>query len=343
MLLAIEVASIQVACGSRSDLGASDPGADAALAIDGRADVTPTDSPSERFELDAPITDARKFDAPMADARVGRVADNDVADAGPDDAPVTDATTLPPIDASLPDATVRHCVDGGSSDPYLVASTGEFFRFNAATRSATLLTTLVCPAGTAEPYTMTVTSNAAYVLYTDWHLYRVDLQTFACSATNYVEGQLGFPANVGVATIGTATGDRLLVYGLGSFDGGPRGAMLASSDLSSFVLEPVAPIVPNPITYPPDIKSDAYGRLFAADSSGALLWVNASTGQILGRDETGVASGGYWALLVYQGELYFFTEATGRIHRYDIATKQASLLGTIGFKIVGAGAAPCNR
>ncbi|MBK6691437.1 MAG: hypothetical protein IPG50_04435 [Myxococcales bacterium] len=340
VLVAVEVASIQVACGSRSELGASDPSVDAATAIDARADITPTDGRHETSALDASVADARQsFDAPTPpDARAGRDAD-----AAPDDAPATDATTIPPIDASLPDATAMRCVDGGSSAPYLVSDTGEFFRFDAANGSATLLTSLVCPAGPSAPWTMAVTSDAAYVLYTDWQLYRVDLRTFACSATNYVEGQLGFPANVGVATVGTLSGDRLLVYGLGSFDGGPSGAMLASSDLSSFELDPVAPIVPNPINYPVDIKSDAYGRLFAADASGLLLSVNASTGQILGRDETGIASGGSWALLVYEEQIYLFTGARGQVHRYDIATKQASQLGNTGHTIVGAGAAPCLR
>jgi hypothetical protein len=95
------------------------------------------------------------------------------------------------------------------------------------------------------------------------------------------------------------------------------------------------------IGYPVDIKVDGYGRLFASDFSGDLLMVDATSGRVLGFDHTGLATSSAWALLTYNDLVYYFMGDNGDAYRWDLMTKKAIPLGTIGDRIVGAGAAPC--
>jgi hypothetical protein len=57
----------------------------------------------------------------------------------------------------------------------------------------------------------------------------------------------------------------------------------------------------------------------------------------------GIAAGAANALLLWNEEVYGFTQTTGIINRYVFILRRNSVLGTIGEEIVGAGAAPCFR
>ncbi|MGH7327080.1 MAG: hypothetical protein ACREJX_01895 [Polyangiaceae bacterium] len=326
-------------CGSRTDL--FDDFADGE-----RLDAGDLEEGSSISTPDGTVEDARQ----ARDA--GRDGSRDASLDAPRDAPfeIADAgdaalPTIPGIDASVDLDSGTVCSDGGAPIVYLVSATGTFYSFDPPTLTAQSLGILSCPDSTSSsPFTMTVTQDAAYVLYFDGNLDRVDLSSLGCTATSFVPGELDFPGDVGVATSRSfdAGSEGLLVYGC-VHDGGVCVPTLAKSNFTSFVLAEVGPLTPNPTNmgYPADISEDAYGRLFAVDASGYLIEVDSVTGTVLGQDATGLQAGAGWALLTWEDQLFFFTEINGTISTYDLATKQATTLGAVGDTIVGASAAPC--
>lgn len=266
------------------------------------------------------------FDSSAADAGVDASAVLDAADA---------AVILPAIDPALPDPEPACAPSAGTA--YLVAENASLYAFDPRAVTTRKLGTIACPTS-ATPWTMTVTQTDAYVLFNDWNLYRVRLDTLACTRTAYSSGQLGYPGDVG---IGTSAGPDASLFVYGSQNG--NGVHdLAMSDLSTFALAEVGRIAPLPvISYPVDIKVDGYGRLFASDFTGDLLMVDATSGRVLGLDHTGLVTSSAWALLTYDDGVYFFMGDGGDAYRWDLVTKKATRLGTIGDRIVGAGAAPC--
>ena len=250
-----------------------------------------------------------------------------------------DANAGPGIDGSTRDGGIL-CAAREDTRAYLVGEDGAFYRFDVSTLVATPLGTPACPiVNTPGPFTMTVARNAAYVLYSDGTLFRVDLATLACTKTAYVDEQLGFPTNVALAT--APSGDALLVYGC-LVGRTPCLPTLARADLTRFELVSIGPITPTPMAgYPPDIKTDGFGRLFACDQGGTLLEIDPANGALLGTDATGLVVGPALAVLTYGRDLYFIAGAMGTVSRYDLSTKHLTQLGAIGTTIVGAGAAPC--
>jgi hypothetical protein len=234
----------------------------------------------------------------------------------------------------MSDAAV--CPDGGSSAAYLVTQTAQLYTFDPASLATKLLGGLACPAATGVPWTMTIaTSGRAYVMYEDWQIYEVDLSTLACTRSAYVPGQLGLMADVGI-TVAPGAGSESLYY-----VGPPSGAaslILAVSDLTTFALAEVGPIVPTPAEIVLDIRADAFGRIFGLGEYGTLVQIDRTTGKVVAEDATGFNATN-WALLAYGTELYFFSGSD--VSRYDLGTKQLTPLGTIGIAVVGASAAPC--
>jgi outer membrane protein assembly factor BamB len=160
--------------------------------------------------------------------------------------------------------------------------------------------------------------------------------------TSFIPNQLGFPSNVGLGTERAGERERLLVYGVVTKNGTSLMTALAHADFQDFVLTGLTQLTPQPrLGYPADVKVDAYGRVFIADVAGTLVSVDVTTGKVLGRDETGLQAGTANALLTWNDDIYLFTQAQGLLHRYDLATKSAVLVDTIGDEIVGASAAPC--
>jgi hypothetical protein len=113
-------------------------------------------------------------------------------------------------------------------------------------------------------------------------------------------------------------------------------------DLRTSLFSGVTAISPVPdVGYPVDIKTDAYGRLFGSNRNGTLIAVDMADGTLLGEDKTGLMSGGNWAVLTFNEEIYLFNESVGNVSRYDLATKTIAQVGTLGFPVVGVAAAPC--
>lgn len=124
----------------------------------------------------------------------------------------------------------------------------------------------------------------------------MDPTSLECTKTPFVPDQLGFPVDIGIAISVSAAGqtENLIVYGC-VLDGGQPPCLpeLATADVTGFSLVDVGPVLPPPlgVGFPPDLKEDAYGRLFAFDSTGTLLEIDPSNGTLLGEDATGLLSG----------------------------------------------------
>jgi hypothetical protein len=289
-------------------------------------------------EVDAAYENTSNADT-AEDVRAEDVSRESSADAGDLDAHRPDAEWVPPvIDAAPPFDAAPSCPSGAFTGAFLIAESGSLYRFAPETASAQRVGGVTCPAGTASPWTLAVSKDGiAYVLYSDWNIYRLDLVSLGCTATPYVSGQLSFPGNVSIAISAGIAPERLIVYGAKN---GPP--WLASSDLTSFALADIGPITPDPREFPVDTQADAYGRLFALTKSGALLQINPNTGSLIAKDQTAFsATAGGWAVLTWNAQVYFFGGTTGAVQRYDLAAKTLTAIGTIGDTIVGASAAPC--
>jgi hypothetical protein len=187
---------------------------------------------------------------------------------------------------------------------------------------------------------MTIAQNSAYILYSDGSLLRVDLGSLSCVQTPFDPGSVGFPGNVGLAT--APSGDALIIYGCLHAGSAGCNPALANYNLTTFTLSDVKLISPSPSPgYPVDVKSSAYGQLFACNQVGILFEVDPATAVLLGTDRTNVVVGNDLAVLTFNDQLYLLSQDVGLVSRYDLALKVATGLGTLGFPVVGAGAAPC--
>jgi hypothetical protein len=125
--------------------------------------------------------------------------------------------------------------------------------------------------------------------------------------------------------------------------GNSAAPVLAVSDLDDYLLFPVGRIEPS-VDPAADLKVDAFGRMFALDEDGTLTQLEPTTGAVLGQDDTGLANTeSVWAMLSYEGALYFFASSDGSVSRYDLAAKTLTPVGQLSQSIIGAAAAPCVR
>jgi len=244
----------------------------------------------------------------------------------------------PAIDAIDAGAPANPTMCTTTKRAFVLSRGATLYNFNPTSLVVTKVGKLAC--STLEPFTMAVSNGVAYVLYQNGELFRVSLDTLNCVKTPLAPSRVGFPSNIGLATLPDS---NLLAYGcLPSSQCGCDGALARTSDVTFYILNSPIAVKPSPQSgFPLDIKADAYGRLFACDAAGTLLMMDAKTGALLGRDETGVRAGSANALLVWNRDLFLFTQQQGRVHKYDLQTHQASLVATIGDEIVGAGATPC--
>ena len=249
------------------------------------------------------------------------------------------AHDIPPISATPPAGTPSACAGGASPSAYLWASDGTLLTLDLGTMETRALGVISCPT-TANPWSLTVTtSGTAYVEYDDSSLYQVSLASLSCQPTAYQTRQLGFTGHEGIAVGAGNTADRLYVYGQSL----SSSTLLGLSDLSSFRLFQLGITTSlAPAVFPVDLKSDAWGRLFALGADGALEQIDPSTGALLGEDHTGYdGAQGRGTLLTYDGQLYFFAGQDGAVTRYDVAGKGLFPLGQVNQMIVDVSATPC--
>ena len=190
----------------------------------------------------------------------------DASELSSDAGPLADAA--PCCDGSLPgDASTARdaggCANGGGAVEvsYVFDAVGVLYRYDPRTARPTRLGAPNCGNGNV-PWTMTASREHAYVVYTDWTLYAVDLVTLACSPTSFRSGQLGLDSEFGVAVSGSGATERLFVYGQPT---GGTSPILAVTDLSSFVLTKVGDVRPAPpvSSFPVNLTADATGHLIA--------------------------------------------------------------------------------
>ena len=214
-------------------------------------------------------------------------------------------------DASSPFDGGSRCGDGGpSAVAYVLDAVGNLYQYDPATGAEALLGTPAC-GDSSIPWTMTAGRDHAYIVYTDWTIFSVDLATLACSPTAFVAGQLGLDAEFGVALTGSGASEQIYYYGVP--DDGSNTAILAVSDTVSFALSmvgPVNPMSPNDPLFPVNLTSDNAGHLFAyaPEPEGDLLEIDPATGAVLLLIDEALPSGPPYATLAYEVNVYLFAD-----------------------------------
>jgi hypothetical protein len=237
------------------------------------------------------------------------------------------------------------CASGLRPKAYAVGYDSMLFDFDPDTLEMRLLGNLACPTTGVDPMEMTVSqAGVAYLLYhQDATIYRVDLETLACTRTPYVDGQLGFS----VGTMVVPPGDDRL-YMLGTV-GNTRTPTLAAVDLVDFQVRLIGDI--EPVFWASDdslanAQMDAFGRMFALTyEEGYIVQIDPTTGAIVAQDQTGDPSGygacGATGLLAYDGAFYLLGSCENDVVRYDLATGTLKPTGTLIENILAVGAVPC--
>jgi hypothetical protein len=233
------------------------------------------------------------------------------------------------------------CPDGGLPTAYLLDESGALYTFSPATLQTELMGTPDC--GTTDlPWTVSVSrEGVAYLVFEDWNIYAVDLATLACHVTTFQAGQLGISEEFAIAVSRATPTERMFVYGQPL---GAPGPILTSTDLTSFVLTEVGPVLP--LTMPEtafDMQADLLGHLFVFTADGFLTEIDATTAAVTSSSQTGFPPSGdeTWAVMTYQNQVYMFADL--QVARYDDTTHTAVVLGSLTGTgdIVGASAVPC--
>ncbi len=254
------------------------------------------------------------------------------------------APALPRIEPVPPTAPVV-CAGGLRPKAYMIGYDSMLFDFDPDTLEMRLLGNLACPTTGVDPMEMTVSqAGVAYVLYhQDATIYRVDLETLACTRTPYMDGQLGFSIGTMVIPPG---GDRL--YMLGTL-GDMSTPTLAVADLVDFQVHVVGDI--EPVFWTSDdslvnAQMDAFGRLFALTfHEGNLVQIDPTAGAVVAEDQTGDPDGygacGATGLLTYDDAFYLLGSCENDVVHYDLATGTLEPTGTLIENILAMSAMPC--
>jgi hypothetical protein len=248
------------------------------------------------------------------------------------------------------------CDGGLRPRAYILGADHTLLDFDPETLAMHALGTLTCApaqATDAEPIRITVSqAGFAYVLFQDANIYRVNLDTLACTRTPYVQGQLGFDdAQQLIDDDGrqwmavTPSDDRLTLVG------NPTTPTLAVSDLVGFQLQRIGAIEPLFYADPDflsDVKMDAFGRIVALTYQGGLAQIDPLTGTVVAEDDTGffaangLGEGACWPMLLpYDGALYILGGCDNGMLRYDLATKTLEPVGQLVEDVWAVSAMAC--
>jgi len=232
------------------------------------------------------------------------------------------------------DADGSACGDAGPSEhAYALDDLGAIWRYDPVAGVASRLGAPSCGNGDVQ-WTMTASRDRAYIVYTDWTLYRVDLATLACSPTPFDPGPLGLQPEFGVAVTGSGASERIFVYGL---TGGSPNPILAVMDTSTFAPKKVADIHPAPpqSSFPVNLTADESGRLYAFSPGGLVQVIDPTSGAVLQSVNTGVSTMSTWATVAYATDLYLWVDS--RVVGYDVASQAPRSDHDAGVRAVGAG------
>jgi hypothetical protein len=265
--------------------------------------------------------------------------------------------SIAPIDVHVASDSGLVCPDGRVPNAYLLRRDGALFTFDPATLATQILGIPNCGAGVLNSsWTLSVSRDgSAYIVaQTPWAIYKVDLASpsLTCTRTPFVNGQLDLQADYSIAVSRTAGVEKLFFYGEpGLPDGGlypNTPPILAVSDLTSFVLTEVAPVLPMPPSnsYPLDMQGDPLGHLFGYSDDGLLIELDSTRGAAIGQAQTNLPGGSDWAVMSYENDIYLFADngsGGSSVARYDLATQTLTIRGGVSVQVVGASAVPCFR
>jgi hypothetical protein len=198
-----------------------------------------------------------------------------------------------------------------------------------------------------ELNTMTVGRSGAYVAAYNGNLYRVALDTAACTSTTFDPGQLsGDKYGMGFVADDSPAGETLYITEERDLAVVDR---LSKIDTETFELSTVGFFDP---TLPPtELTGTSDGRMFgfhiATDSGRARLFeIDPVAVQV--RNSVDLPIGLNWRAFdfaFYRGYFYLFIavdgEVTARVLRVDAETGTVDDIGTVPFPVIGAGVSTC--
>jgi hypothetical protein len=307
------------------------------------------------------------FDAREAPHFTDHFVPPDVPEEDSFDAPEDDA--LPDVPLMLvPDALVDQCPDAGATLIYVVTYQGQLLSFDPPTLTFTTIGDLICPSGTATPYSMAVNRHGiAYVVYSDGNIFRVSTANAACEKTAYVSQPppfrqfgMGFVAGLsradgGAAEAGVTEGgltvvDRLFVASSQATSTSTMASELGFIDTHSYSLGVVGSFEPVSL-YEPELTGTGDGRLYAYygnenASAFGIAEIDPATAQIVAKWPVDVPHGTAWAFAFWGGVFYLFTSpdtSYSLVHRFDPSDGSTTLVTStgIGVAIDGAGVSTC--
>jgi hypothetical protein len=184
-------------------------------------------------------------------------------------------------------------------------------RFDPVALTSTDIGALNCPSS-SSPFSMDLDQSAvAWVLYGDGSLFRVDTTDASCSATNYVADQDGIDTYGMGSVFNSSTGvDTLYICG-GGADVFGTNTTLATLDLQSFVVTPIASVSFSLV----ELAGTGDGQLWVfspGDGSTfprVLARIDPATGSTLEQyDMSSITTGDQtgWAIKFFGGAFYIF-------------------------------------
>ena len=235
---------------------------------------------------------------------------------------------------------------------HVVTTAGDLYSFWPPTLQFHKLGHLDCGVGAGgfTPMSMAIDNQGfAHVLYWDGKVYDVDLQTGACEPSGFggEPGSFYYFGMAYAADPSSPTGETLFVREAVFYDVGadPLVRMLGRLDLDTQTLD----VVGSGEGANADLSGTGDGRLFAfvknEDATASVVELDAKTGAAASVTPLGnVTIGDSWAFAHWGGALWLFSGQDGQgmsVYQYQLATGEATLVATEGFRVIGAGVSTC--
>jgi hypothetical protein len=284
---------------------------------------------------------------------------------------------------SLGGSTTSGGEDGGGCSAasqlvYVLSTDNAIYSFDPPTKTFTKVSTLSCSAGSMSPNSMAVDRQGnAWVNYveenpitglaTNGSIFKVDIATGACTATNIKLTDGWYQVGMGYSTASaTDTTDTLYVAatnsgGLGCLGGGGGGGIggagssastgLASIDTDAGTLTKIGSGFTGTLAgQSAELTGTGDGRLygFFVLSPVEVAQISKTTGAASSPiTMPGVACPQAWAFSFWGGDFYLYTAAkttsNSSVTHYTVADGgiDTSYVSNVGFTIVGAGVSTC--
>ncbi len=251
---------------------------------------------------------------------------------------------------------------------YVLSISNDIYSFEPPTKAFTKISTLQCQAGSMTPNSMAVDRQGnAWVNYvsenqltgeaTGGAIFKVDIATGACTATNITLSSDWYQVGMGYSTVSatdqtdtlyvTATGGGGLgcLGGLGG-GGGATSPGLASINTDAGTLSPIGPFTGSLAGQSAELTGTGDGRLFGffVLSPLQVAQIDKASGATSNSvTMTGVTCPEAWAFSFWGGDFYFYTAPSDNTVVTHLATATATTTTSpmLGFTIVGAGVSTC--